>query len=147
MCSGVLVVLALYPEELTRNVVGALLTILAGAVFLFLPMSAILEAVFPLGRGISSRVLRRARYRWSIVALLGGALGLLVFVGDAVGEGMAHSPWKAFYVASIYVGLDMGGMLIGYSLLKDMLSLDYLFNDCLQFLGCLGRVLRRSGRH
>lgn len=121
------VVLAFYPENLRRHFLGELLTILAGATILFVSIWAWAVALIPY------RVAKKQnesavpvswahKYQWLIVAAIGILMGLFFVAGEASeGTGIPHA--KLALVVSVYLGVEITGVLIGYSFLGEPLGL------------------------
>lgn len=126
-------VLAVYPSSLTSSTPGALFTVLAGVLLLFLPVRALLAALVPRPADGSSDVGRepgpsgpaRGARPWAVVVGAGLVAGvLLVAVEFTSGPGAAAPPLASLlFVASVYVGLETAGLLIGYALLRGPLDL------------------------
>lgn len=120
-------VLAIYPENLRRHLLGELLTVLAGAGFLFVSIWAWAVALIPY-RAVKKQnewaapVSWMHRYRWLIVVAVGVLVGLFFVAGEASeGTGIPHA--KLALVVSVYLGLEIAGVLIGYSFLGGPLGL------------------------
>lgn len=121
------VALAFYPENLRRHFLGELLTILAGATILFVSIWAWAVALIPY------RVAKKQnesavpvswahKYQWLIVAAIGILMGLFFVAGEASeGTGIPHA--KLALVVSVYLGVEITGVLIGYSFLGEPLGL------------------------
>lgn len=121
------VALVLYPENLRRYLLGELLTVLAGAALLFVPIWAWAVALIPY-RTIEKQnegaapVSWAHKYQWFIVAAAGILVGLFLVAGEASeGTGIPHG--KLALVVSVYLGLEIAGVLIGYSFLGRPLGL------------------------
>ena len=122
------VVLAFYPENLRRHFLGELLTILAGAALLFVSIWAWAVALIPFrtvekqNEGAAAPVSWAHKYQWFIVAGAGILVGLFFVAGEASeGTGIPHA--KLALVVSVYLGLEIAGVLIGYSFLGGPLGL------------------------
>lgn len=121
------VALAFYPENLRRYLLGELLTILAGATLLFVSIWAWAVALIPYrvakkeNEG-AAPVSWAHKYQWLIVAAAGILMGLFFVAGEASeGSGIPHA--KLALVVSVYLGLEIAGVLIGYSFLVGPLGL------------------------
>lgn len=120
--------LAFYPENLRRHFLGELLTILAGAALLFVSIWAWAVALIPYrtvekrNEGAAPPVSWAHKYQWFIVAAAGILMGLFFVAGEASeGTGIPHA--KLALVVSVYLGLEIAGVLIGYSFLAKPLGL------------------------
>ncbi len=122
------IVLVFYPDHLRQSIPGALLTIIVGTILLFAPTWALGTALVPYRaanqhetNSLSNR-LYDCKYQLGSVVVLGILLGLFLFLGELLGEGGVPLVRLAF-VASVYVGLETTGVLIGYSFLEKPLGL------------------------
>ena len=107
--SGVLVVLALYPERWIDVTITHLLTVVIGAILLFAPMRPLLTALVPSGKDVPP-----AQKRWGAVLSIGAAVGAFAFIGE-MSEGTGHPPLRQlFLVASVFIGLSVAGLLVAY---------------------------------
>ena len=127
----VIIIVAAYPEQLIKATATHLLTVVIGAAVLFAPMRPLLTALVPYddaretrsetapphGRPLS------AKHRWGIVLILGAIIGSFLFMAE-MGEG-ADTPTAArlLFVASIFVGLAIAGLLIAYAFIGAPLGL------------------------
>lgn len=125
-----LVVLAFYPETVTSSIPGALLTVIAGVVLLFVPMRFFTLAFAPHPcaepvaptpahpRGLGGR-------QWALVGAIGVLAGLALVAVELLADGGGAPPQLAriVLVVSVYVGLETSGLLIGYALLRGPLGL------------------------
>jgi hypothetical protein len=131
VCIVALLVLALYPEGVRDNLMGELFTVVVGALLLFLPTWALLTALVPEGEtrdkaGAPSNVAwwrPGRRLQWALVVAVGLVLGMLVFLGEAIGEGFGSNLAKVAQLAAIFVGLEAAGVLIGFGVLRKPLGL------------------------
>jgi len=120
------VALALYPENLRRHFLGELLTVLSGTTLLFVSVWAWAVALIPYRAGKQNEgatsVSWAHKYQWFIVAAAGILMGLFFVAGEASeGTGIPHA--KLALVVSVYLGLEIAGVLIGYSFLAKPLGL------------------------
>ncbi len=121
------VALALYPENLRRHFLGELLTIIAGATILFVSIWAWATVLIPY-RTVKRQNAGAApvswahKYQWFIVATAGILVGLFLVAGEA-SEGTGIPRAKLALVVSVYLGLEIAGVLIGYSFLGEPLGL------------------------
>jgi hypothetical protein len=120
-----LVVLALYPEHLTSSIEGALVTILVGIALLVVPLRFLLVALIPTPAPSATdadAVERPARpwLQWVIVAVAGIVAGLFLVAAEMLqGSGAVVPPVRQLLlVASVYMGLETAGLLIGYAMLR-----------------------------
>jgi hypothetical protein len=125
-----LLVLACYPEQWINHTITHLLTIVLADVLLFAPMRPLLNALVPYSAddGPIEQTPARSRFstagqRWGIVVALGALTGAFVFLGE-IGEGGGAPPMGRFvFVASVFVGLGLAGIVIAYAFLAKPLGL------------------------
>jgi hypothetical protein len=121
------VALAFYPENLRRHFLGELLTIVGGAALLFVSVWAWATALIPYRtvekqNESAASVSWAHKYQWFIVGATGILMGLFFVAGEASeGTGIPHA--KLALVVSVYLGLEIAGVLIGYSFLGEPLGL------------------------
>lgn len=124
---GSLLVLWLYPEQLITGTLGHLFTVLFGALLLFAPVAMLVNAWFPSGAPTTnqSREGQNASRKYlpfAIAMALGLVIGAGAFLGEMI-EGGSNPPFaKMLFVAAVYLGLGMTGLLIGYALLGRLLG-------------------------
>ena len=131
VCIVAVLVLALYPESLRDNLLGALFTVVVGALLLFLPTRALLTALVQVDEtrdkegAPSSEAWWRPgrRLQWALVVAVALVLGVLVFLGEATGEGFGSNLAKVAQLAAIFVGLEAAAVLIGFVVLRKPLGL------------------------
>jgi hypothetical protein len=123
-------VLAVYPEQLIQHTVTHLLTIVIGALILFAWMRVLLITLVPykedeeLTGAMSHNTTGFARlHRWGMVILLGSSIGFLAFLAEISEGGAAMEPIRLFFVASVFVGLGLSGILVAYLFLATPLGL------------------------
>jgi hypothetical protein len=63
------------------------------------------------------------RHGWNIPILLGLGLGAGAFLGEALGEGGFPAARKFLLVISVFIGIEVAGVLLGYALLAPFLGL------------------------
>lgn len=123
--------LVLYPEQLINGIATHLLTVLAGAIVLLVPMRALLNALVPYdadeGR-IEKAPVHGDRFsyawqRWAAVLLLGALIGAFAFVGEFTEGSGALALGRLVFVASVFVGLGLAGLVIAYAFLGEPLGL------------------------
>jgi hypothetical protein len=122
-------ILALYPERLIKGTATHLLTVVAGALILFVPMRTLLTALVPYETNTARREATDGernfarRYRWGIVLLVGVILGVFFFAGE-MSEGAGRMPLRRIvFVAAVFVGLSTTGLAIAYTFLGIPLGL------------------------
>jgi hypothetical protein len=123
-------VLAVYPEQLIQRTGTHLLTIVIGAFVLFAPMRVLLTSLVPYKRdeGLTAAVPKGARilkpwHRWGIVVVVGLLIGAFAFLGEMSEDGGAMPLTRLLFVASVFVGLGLAGLLIAYAFLGSPLGL------------------------
>lgn len=124
------VVLAFYPETVTSSIPGALLTVIAGVVLLFVPVRLFTLALVPhpCAETAAPSQARRSgprSWQWAFVAAIGVLAGLALVAVELVADAGAAPPQlgQIALVGSVYVGLESSGLLIGYALLRGPLGL------------------------
>jgi hypothetical protein len=124
---GSLLVLSIYPEKLIAGTVGHLFTIVVGDLLLFAPVAMLVRAWLPFSldsrnRG-SNRNRTHVRYLpLTLAAATGLVMGAAAFLGE-MNEGGPNPPLRQLlFVAAVYLGLGMVGLLIGYASLARLLG-------------------------
>lgn len=123
-----MLLLALFPKSILRDVATHLLAIIVGAVVLFAPMRLLLLALVPddLREEAEGALTRRAGAwrRWGVSVLLGLLVGASAFVGEMAGHG--HGPAlpmrRMLFVGSVFTGIGLSGILIAYVFLGEPLG-------------------------
>lgn len=126
-----ILILALYPEQLINRTATHLLTVVAGDIVLFAPMRPLLNALVPYkaDQGRMETTPARSRFstvsqRWGIVVGVGALIGALAFWGE-ISEGRSALPiGRLLFVASVFIGLGLAGLLIAYAFLGKPLGLE-----------------------
>jgi hypothetical protein len=124
------VILAFYPDSLRVSIPGALFTVVVGAVLLFASMWAFglwivpyrVDASWP-GAATLPGWLGQVKYQLGLVILLGVLMGLFLVLGESTEGGGRPSLVGMAFVASVYVGLETAGLLIGFNFLRKPLGL------------------------
>ncbi len=120
-------ILAFYPEQIIHDNVGELVTVVVGAVLLYVPMWAWGEALMPAPRERSLKTPGRSRLaQWLMVILIAMGIGLVLVLGEATessGGKQGIQVFHALHVVAVYVGLEVAAVLIGYGLLHTHLGL------------------------
>ena len=122
------VVLAVYPEQLIEATATHLVTVVVGAAILFAPMRPLLTVLVPYEAGETTAAApvhraRSASCRWGLVFLLGAVIGGCLFAGE-MSEGSGALPLgRAVFVACVFVGLTIAGLVIAYAFLGVPLGL------------------------
>jgi hypothetical protein len=63
------------------------------------------------------------RHPWNIVILLGVLLGIALLLSDMIGEGGSPQLGRLALVATIFIGVGFGGVLLGYVILAKPIGL------------------------
>ena len=115
------IVLFIYPERIRESTPGALFTVVVGATLLFMPVEAWGEFLSP---GVDTeRKIVTSRWLWGVVIFIGILLGFTIVLRElAEGGGTIDIVGNAFII-SVYVGLEVAGLLIGYGFLGKFLGL------------------------
>ncbi len=123
-------VLAVYPEQLIQRTGTHLLTIVIGAFVLFAPMRVLLTSLVPFkederltGAVPKGGSILNPWYRWGIVVVAGLLIGGFAFLGEISEGGGAIPLIRLLFVASVFVGLGLAGLLIAYAFLGTPLGL------------------------
>jgi hypothetical protein len=122
--------LAFYPEKLINGTATHLLTVIVGDIVLFAPMRFLLIALVPFeaDRARVETTLPRSRFstagqRWGIVLVVGCLIGAFVFWGE-MSEGSGALPMgRLVFVASVFIGLGLAGLLLAFAFLGEPLGL------------------------
>ncbi|HEV2578081.1 MAG TPA: hypothetical protein VGU25_12795 [Acidobacteriaceae bacterium] len=118
-----------YPESLIHNLLPHLITCDLADVLLAVPVASFALALFPSQHCSTPRIartsLRFARIpHWTIVALLGLAIGLAAFITE-IRESAASVPiTRLAFVGSVYAYLGLSGLLIAYAFLRKPLGFE-----------------------
>ena len=121
--------LVLYPERLINGIATHLLTVVAGALILFVPMRPLLTAIVPIepgsavGEAAASKRGFLRRNRWGIVLLIGVILGIFFFAGEMSEGAGGMSIRRIAFVGVVFVGLSTIGLAIAYAFLGIPLGL------------------------
>jgi hypothetical protein len=122
-------VVAFYPEQLVVGVWTHLVTVVVGALILFAPMRPLLIALVPDSVVEAQRQTTMPRRRfgsagaWLIVTLLGVALGVFAFLGELSEGGGGQPIVRLLFVAAVFLGLSIAGLLIAFAFLGAPLGL------------------------
>jgi hypothetical protein len=121
--------LALYPERLINGIATHLLTVVVGALILFVPMRPLLTALVPyepgsaVGEAAAGKRGFLRRNRWGIVLLIGVILGVFYFAGEMSEGTGGMSIRRIVFVGAVFVGLSTIGLAIAYTFLGIPLGL------------------------
>jgi hypothetical protein len=123
-------VLAFYPEVLRLRLLGALGTVIVGAICLFVPLRAWTYAIVPQepappGRTTRSRP-RLANVDWLVALAVATAAGAAIFLPLVLEAGGFHRLPRPWLAAGAYVGLEAVAVLMGFALLRKPLEI-YLY--------------------
>lgn len=122
-----LLVLYIYPEKMIAGTAGHLFTIVIGDLLLFVPVAMLVKAWLPSPADTPHRgsdgERRHIKYLPFVFAALAGlTVGAIAFLGE-MSEGGATPPLaQLLFVAAVYLGLGMVGLLIGYASLGRILG-------------------------
>jgi hypothetical protein len=122
-------ILAVYPERMIERTATHLLTVVAGALILFVPMRPLLTALVPYETSSAPREVTAGkrgfapRHRWGILLMISVVLGVFFFAGE-MSEGAGGMPLvRLAFVASVFIGLTTTGLVIAYTFLGIPLGL------------------------
>ncbi len=141
--AAVILVLVLYPEHWRQaGLAGALGSAFLGTALLFVEVWALTGALAPpgpaptedlvddlgavLGRGNAvprgiTRWLRAGPWRPAAIVAVVGGIGLAA--SQAIGEGLPSGAGRAVLVLGVFTGLEAAGIILGYALFREPLSL------------------------
>lgn len=126
---AVLAVLAVYPEHLIVGLVGHLLTVLCGAVFLFAPVSALVKAWLPEVRSSAASIRSDRPFRirskylpLAVAASTGLAIGALAYVAEVSEDSSVPTFRQILLVGGVFISLGASGMMIGFGFLGRLLG-------------------------
>ena len=112
-------VLFFYPE-IQRSIAGALFTVVLGAVLLFLPVWVWGEFLSPAIDPEIKTVL--PIWTWGVIVLTAILLGFTIVLRELTAEGATIDFAGSLFVISIYIGLEVAGIVIGYAFLGKYLG-------------------------
>jgi hypothetical protein len=119
-------VLALYPQGAREPLVGALVTVVIGAVCLFVPTRLLLDALVPRVAAPLPADRRRLApgLAWTLAVVAGLVAGSGLLLTEFLGQGGGSLPLgRTLMVIGVYLGLETIGVLLGYASLRDPLGL------------------------
>ena len=114
-------ILFLYPERAIESTPGALLTVIVGAFLLFLPLRAWAEVLSP-ARANRPNILPLG-WLWAGVIVAGIGLGLAVVFLELTQDGGTFDLANQAFIIAVYIGLEVAGVMIGYTFLGKFLGL------------------------
>lgn len=121
--------LAVYPERLIEGTATHLLTVVVGALILFVPMRPLLTVLVPyeassgMGEATAGKQSFALRNAWGIVLLIGAILGAFFFAGEMSEGAGGMSVRRIAFVAAVFIGLSTAGLAIAYTFLGIPLGL------------------------
>lgn len=119
-------ILAFYPEQWINRLLTHLLTVLIGDALLFVPVSVLLSLCLPEPAGLEgiARGRRVTAYLWLAAMLFSASIGVWLYLAE-MGDGGGPMPpiRMRLVIASVYIGLTVGGVLIAFALLKRPLGI------------------------
>ncbi len=119
-----LIVLLCYPERIREeSTIGALFTVVLGATLLFMQVHALLAVGVPNYINIENKQGKISKKVWGAIILLGILLGFLVVARELTEGGGNLDIVGSAFIISIYIGLEVSGLLIGYGFLEKPLGL------------------------
>lgn len=124
---AVLLCLWFFPESVIHNLPLHLITCDLADVLLVAPVAFFALAIFPDQLSATSHVARTSRSlgtvsRWTIVALLGLAIGVAAFLTEVRGSAASIPFTRIALVSSVYMYLGLSGLLIVYGFLRKPLG-------------------------
>lgn len=124
-----ILLLAVYPERLIEGTATHLLTVVVGALILFVPMRPLLTVLVPyeassaVGEATAGKRSFARRNAWGIVLLIGAILGAFFFAGEMSEGAGGMSIRRIAFVGAVFVGLSATGLAIAYAFLGIPLGL------------------------
>jgi hypothetical protein len=124
---GSLLILCVYPEKLILGTAGHLLTVVLGDLLLFAPVAMLVRAWLPSTLDTRNRSgdKQRTHVRYlhlTFAAATGLVIGAVAFLGEMSEGGTTPRLGQLLFVASVFLGLGMVGLLIGYLSLSRLLG-------------------------
>ncbi|HTY58881.1 MAG TPA: hypothetical protein VMF59_08680 [Bacteroidota bacterium] len=139
-----LILLGIYPAGWREGVAGAMLTALAGMVFLFYSVTILSKAMFPcpdiperdlvddctgILRGLFPRLgnlfaqFDPRNHQWTLLALVSILAGGTLGVAEITKAPASETTVGAFAVAAVFLLIESAGIFIGYALLRRFLGI------------------------
>jgi hypothetical protein len=123
-------VLAVYPERLIHYTAAHLLTVVIGAFILFASMRVLLISLVPsvreeagTGKKLQRTEVIRPSPQWGVVTVVGAMIGVFAFLGEMSEAGSLIPSTRLLFVAFVFIGLGVAGVLIAYAFLGSPLGL------------------------
>jgi hypothetical protein len=123
------VILTVYPHNILQSLVGALGTVILGAILLFTLMWSWGMWLIPyqsVEREMKVKVPliwdRLQKYQWASIVLLGVFIGFLLVLAESIEAGRPQPLLAHLFVLAVYVGLETTGLLIGFGMLRKALG-------------------------
>ena len=122
-----LLVLGVYPERMILNTTGHILTVVLGAVLLFAPVAALVEAWLPgeppnAASGPPSGGGIRRHIALAIAAMCGALIGACAYLAEISEGGTLPPIGRVAFVGGVFVFLGMCGIGIGFAFLGHLLG-------------------------
>ena len=115
-------ILFLYPESIKESTFGALFTVIIGAALLFAPVRIMGESLSPQFDS-QHKTAAAPRWLWGVVVLVGILLGFSILLRELSDDGGVVNLAGSTFIISVYIGLEVSGLLIGYGFLGKFLGL------------------------
>lgn len=115
------VILMVYPESIRNNTIGALFTVVVGAVLLFLPVWVWGEFLTQTQPALFKTM--TPRWIWIVISLMAALLGFAIVFRELTADGETISFAGSIFIISVYIGLELAGVLIGYIFLGKFLGI------------------------
>ena len=114
-------ILIFYPERITEIIPGALFTVMVGALLLFMMIRSWGGYLYPDVDQLPKTI--APKWVWGVAILTGIALGFLIVFLELGGNGGTVDIARRISIILIYIGLEVGGILLGYGFLGKFLGI------------------------
>lgn len=126
------IVLAIFPENMTQAVFPHFVAIVLGFVLAAAPQAAFAVALLPYqttGKTTSTAGTQprlRLWLQWGAVALLGLAIGVFILLQEIFADGAGDTPLQQIVIVSaVFIGAGIAALLVAFGFLKRPLGLFY----------------------
>jgi hypothetical protein len=127
---ALVVVLALFPEQIIQSVSLHFLAILLSFVLIAASQATLSMSLLPFATGkpnvepAAPPARSRRWIQWGSVALAGMAIGTLILMGELFGEGAANAPLaQVLLLSAVFIGTGTACLLIAFGFFKKPLGL------------------------
>jgi len=122
---GAALLLAGYPARWLSSIAGTLLAVVVGALALFAPMGNLSMALLPPHPqpDVDGAVARSTAIPWRVILPIGALVGLLLALAESREGGGVPELARVGLVVSVFVGLEVTGLLMAFLFLREPLGL------------------------